>query len=220
MKSITQKELERLIDSGEILEKDRYGVKVVRLIDDRYLKIFNNRPGYSAAKIFPRSKRFANNAKKLKKRRITTVGIIELFNTIDAKRNCVIYHGIPGKTLREVMRNDPENTDLSRKAGAYIAQLHDAGVMFRSLHFGNIIQLADGSFGLIDVADMRVHLFPLSRWQRQRNFQHIFRYKKDYLSIECGAFVDGYVEASRQSGAGLRKLIVAAIEKSKLRQIG
>lgn len=196
MKSITQKELERLIDAGEILERDGHGVKVVRLIDDRYLKIFNRRPGLSMAKIRPRSKQFANNAKKLKKRRITTVGIVDVFNVSDAERDCVIYHGIPGKTLREVMSAEPGSEDLSRKAGAYIGQLHDAGVMFRSLHFGNIIQLADGTLGLIDIADMRVNVFPLNKSQRKRNFLHIFRYEKDRQLLSMDSFIQGYQEHS------------------------
>lgn len=197
MKSITQQELDRLIESGEILEKDGHGVKVVRLHDDRYLKIFNRRPGLSMAKIWPRSKQFARNAKNLKKRRITTVGIVDVFKVSDAQRDCVIYHGVPGKTLREVMSTEPGDADLSRKAGAYIGQLHDAGVMFRSLHFGNIIQLADGCLGLIDIADMRVNMFSLNRSQRKRNFSHIFRYEKDRNLLLMSSFVEGYEEYSK-----------------------
>jgi hypothetical protein len=192
MKSITQQELDKLIDAGHILEKDNWGVKVVRLTDDRYLKIFNRRPGISMAKIFPRSKQFARNAKNLKKRRITTVGIVDVFNVRDAERDCVIYHGIPGDTLRDVFKTQHKDPELSKQAGAYIAQLHDAGVMFRSLHFGNIIVLADGSFGLIDIADLRMNVFPLNRWQRKRNFQHVFRYQKDIDAVAMAGFVAGY----------------------------
>jgi len=206
MKSVTQQELDRLIDSGEILEKDGHGVKVVRLQDDRYLKIFNRRPGLSMAKIWPRSKQFARNAKNLKKRRITTVGIVDVFNVSDAERDCVIYHGVPGKTLRQVFSDDPCNKDLSRKIGEYVLQLHEAGVMFRSLHFGNVIVLADGSFGLIDIADMRVNVFPLNRWQTHRNFQHIFRYQVDYNNLDVDAFVDGYCKNSRDRSDFLQKL--------------
>jgi tRNA A-37 threonylcarbamoyl transferase component Bud32 len=197
MKSITQQELDKLIDAGDILEKDGWGVKVVRLTDDRYLKIFNRRPGISMAKIFPRSKQFARNAKNLKKRRITTVGIVEVFNVSDAEKDCVIYHGIPGDTLRDVFKTKPQDPELSKKAGAYIAQLHDAGVMFRSLHFGNIIVLADGSFGLIDIADMRVNVFPLHRGQRRRNFLHIFRYAIDLEVSDLEMFISGYENHSK-----------------------
>ncbi|GAA5315030.1 MAG: toluene tolerance protein [Candidatus Pelagadaptatus aseana] len=215
MKSITRIELEKLIAAGDILEKDGYGVKVVRLNDDRYLKIFNRRPGISMAKIFPRSKQFARNARNLKKRRITTVGIVEVFKISDAESDCVIYHGIPGNTLRDVFKTKPKDPELSKQAGAYISQLHDAGVMFRSLHFGNIIVLADGSFGLIDIADMRVNVFPLNRWQRKRNFQHVFRYQPDIDTVNMPAFIEGY-EAYSSSAQGLSKTI-SSIEPEKQR---
>lgn len=194
MKSITQRELDRLIDSGDILEKDNRGVKVVRLHEHRYLKIFNPRPGLSMSRIWPRSKQFARNAKNLKKRGITTVGIVDVFKIKDTDRDCVIYHGVPGRTLRQILEAEPGNRDLSKKVGEYVLQLHDAGVMFRSLHFGNIIVLDDGSFGLIDVADMRVNVFPLSQWQRKRNFQHVFRYQRDYDVLDLEEFINGYVK--------------------------
>ena len=219
MKSITQQELDRLIESGDILEKDGHGVKVVRLYGDRYLKVFNRRPGLSMAKIWPRSKQFARNAKNLKKRRITTVGIVDVFKVSDAQRDCVIYHGIPGNTLRDVMLAKPGDADLSRKVGAYIGRLHDAGVMFRSLHFGNIIQLADGCFGLIDIADMRINVFPLSLWQRVRNFQHVFRYKQDYLSIDQESFLSGYFESVRYKSGRLTRSLSSAMDKAELSAI-
>jgi tRNA A-37 threonylcarbamoyl transferase component Bud32 len=192
VKTIEIDQLQKLIDSGKILEEDGFGVKVVRLTDDRYLKIFNHRPGMSMGKIFSRAKQFANNAKKLKQRGIITVGILELFRTKNPTRDCVIYHGVPGETVRDALKQNPKDPEFSKQLGAYIAQLHDAGVMFRSLHFGNIVQLPDGELGLIDIADMRVNVFQLNMWQRKRNVLHVFRYAKDIESIELEKFVEGY----------------------------
>ena len=214
MKTIQISELEKLINSGTVLEQDGFGVKVVRLADDRYLKIFNHRPGISMGKIFSRAKQFANNAKKLKQRGIITVGILELFRTKNPTRDCVIYHGVPGETVRDILKDKPQDQELSKRLGAYIAELHNAGVMFRSLHFGNIVQLPTGELSLIDIADMRVNIFKLNNWQRERNFLHIFRYKIDVDSIDVSAFKSGYATDSLIKKTGLEQAIDVAITKT------
>lgn len=194
MKTIENHELEKLIDAGKVIEKDHHGPKVIVLSKDRYLKIFYHKNKISMAKLRSRANQFANNAKKLKQRGITTIGILEVFRTKAPRRDCVLYHGIPGNTVRQVLQSNTDNKDLSQKLGRYIARLHDAGVMFRSLHMGNIIQLADGTFGLIDIADMRVNVFSLHKSQRRRNFQHIFRYQEDLSELDLSAFEQGYLE--------------------------
>jgi len=194
MKIIENHELEKLIHSGKVIEEDLRGPKVVILAEDRYLKIFYHKSTFSMATLQSRAKQFANNAVKLKKRGITTVGILDVFRTENPRRDCVCYHGIPGNTLREVLSQKPQDKSLSRQLGRYIAQLHNAGVMFRSLHMGNIIQLVDGNMGLIDIADMRVNAFTLHSSQRKRNFQHIFRYQEDRESIQLEEFEAGYLE--------------------------
>lgn len=194
MKSITEPEFQKLITAGELLEKDGHGPKVIRLAEHRYLKVFYQKNLISLARVRSRAAQFVSNAAKLKKRGITTVGILDTFRVASPRRDCVLYHGIPGNTVRAQLSSTPKDPTLSLALGQYIAQLHSAGVMFRSLHFGNIIQLDNGEFGLIDIADMRVNLFTLTNWQRRRNFQHIFRYKQDADNLCIDSFVRGYQE--------------------------
>ncbi len=195
MKTIQNHELEKLISAGKVIEKDTYGPKVILLSEDRYLKIFYQKSTVSMATIRSRAKQFSNNAKKLKTRGITTVGILDLFRTKNPRRDCVCYHGIPGDTIRQTLAQSIDKVTLCYKLGEYVAQLHDAGVMFRALHMGSIIQLTDGSFGLIDIDDMRVNVFSLHRSQRQRNFQHLFRYQQDRDAIDLDAFEQGYLSS-------------------------
>ncbi|MAZ87953.1 MAG: toluene tolerance protein [Cellvibrionaceae bacterium] len=194
MKVIENHEFEKLINSGKVIEEDLRGPKIVLLAEDRYLKIFYHKSTFSMTTLQSRAKQFANHAVKLKKRGITTAGILDVFRTKDPRRDCVCYHGIPGNTLRDVLSQRPQDKLLSRQLGRYIAQLHNAGVMFSSLHIGNIIQLADGSMGLIDIADMRINIFTLYSRQRKRNFQHIFRYQQDRECIHLEEFEAGYLE--------------------------
>lgn len=200
MKTLQNSKLDTLIAAGKILEQDAHGPKVVLLAEHRYLKIFYHKNRWSMARLRSRASQFASNAAKLKKRGITTVGILDTFTTKDPRRDCVLYHGIPGDTVRHRLQQQPQDLTLSRQTGGYIAGLHDAGVMFRSLHLGNIIQLPGGQLGLIDIADMRLNVFTLNNSQRKRNFQHVFRYQQDLDLIQLDAFIEGYVQESGCSG--------------------
>ncbi|WP_336145611.1 lipopolysaccharide kinase InaA family protein, partial [Klebsiella pneumoniae] len=64
---------------------------------------------------------------------------------------------------------------LIERFGRFMAQLHERGVYFRSLHLGNVLLLEDGEFGLIDVADMRIFPSALRNTLRQRNLKHMQR---------------------------------------------
>ena len=61
--------------------------------------IFYLKNTVSMARLRSRAKQFASNAVKLKKRGITTVGILDVFRTQNPRRDCVCYHGIPGDSL-------------------------------------------------------------------------------------------------------------------------
>lgn len=195
MKTIRNHELGKLISAGKTIVKNDHASKIVLLSEDRYLKIFYQKNGTPLEKLRSRATKFSNNAKKLKTRGITTVGILEVFRAENPRRDCVCYHGIPGDTIRQVLAQSNDKATLCYKLGEYVAQLHDAGVMFRALHMGSIIQLTDGSFGLIDIDDMRVNVFSLHRSQRQRNFQHVFRYQQDRDAIDLDAFEQGYLSS-------------------------
>ncbi|GAB3105331.1 toluene tolerance protein [Aestuariicella hydrocarbonica] len=206
MKTLQNAELEKLIVAGHVLEKDGHGPKVILLAEDRYLKIFYPKRAISMSRLRSRASQFASNAAKLKKRGITTVGILDVFRTCNPRRDCVCYHGIPGETVRSALKKTPRDTALSKQLGGYIAQLHNAGVMFRSLHFGNVIQLPDQRLGLIDIADMRLNVFTLTYHQRQRNFQHVFRYEEDLTLIHLESFIDGYHAVNKSQGHNRARL--------------
>jgi hypothetical protein len=62
--------------------------------------------------------------------------------------------------------------------------LHDKGILFRSIHLGNILVLEHGGFGLIDIADMSIQRRPLGLLKRARNFRHLLHDKADRDSLE------------------------------------
>ena len=83
---------------------------------------------------------------------------------------------------------------LMERFGEFLAELHQQGVYFRSIHLGNVVlqeteqsEAIDLSlhnfelshFGLIDIADIKFCGKPLSKNQRTRNFNHVTRPQQD-----------------------------------------
>jgi len=110
----------------------------------------------------------------------------------------VIYEPMPGDTLRALLARGQADESLMYRVGVFLARLHRQGVYFRSVHPGNIV--IDGPrIGLIDVLDMKVRPWSMSRWARRRNWPHFLRCVEDrpYLTPELiGAVLQGYYDAA------------------------
>lgn len=109
------------------------------------------------------------------------------------------YSPLAGNTVRQLQGTREEADALRFKLGGYFAQLHERGVYFRSLHFGNVVLTPDNQLGLIDIADLRCQKRALSDSKRLRNFAHLLRYKEDrqwLLGEDAGdTFIEGYRQA-------------------------
>jgi len=159
-----------------ILERDAHGDKVLRLPDGRILKLFRDKGLLSLRHWLPLSARFSRNARALHARNIPTVTVTQLYRLPDSGHCSVLYQPLEGQILRDLGQSRQLSDSTAEALGQFIARLHQQGVMFRSLHLGNIVLGPDGQLGLIDIADMRCWPWPLNRWQRRRNFGHFFRY--------------------------------------------
>lgn len=178
MKTLSEQAYQALREGAQVIEADDYGDKVLLLPDGTYLKLFRVKRLISSARLLPYSKRFVRNAEKLKKLGIPTVTVIESFKIPSIKRTAVHYQPLEGTTLRSL----PGGLDEAQacQLGAFIRDLHDKGVYFRSLHLGNIVLTPENKLGLIDIADMRISRNPLTNFAAIRNFKQLARYKSDY----------------------------------------
>ena len=155
--------------------------------------------------------RFAQNAKELTKRDIVTTEIESTCRVPELERSCVFYKLLQGETVRDYIETiDPgEVSSLMEKLGGYIALLHNKGVLFRSLHLGNILVTEDGGFGLIDISDMSFNRGSLMLFQRIRNFRHMDRHPSDRVALAsngCKSFIQSYLKVSKLSGNAAQKL--------------
>jgi len=177
-----------------VLEKDGHGEKVLRRHDGIIIKIFRRKRLLSSALLYPYARRFVHNVDKLRALNVITMHVVKTGHCKSPQRDLVWYQPVPGQTLRECL-NAANAAQWIRALGTFVGQLHQMGILFRSLHFGNIIVGEKGGFGLIDVADMRFSSRPLTVTVRQRNFLHMTRCAEDRTE----PFVQSYLEATTLS---------------------
>lgn len=177
--ALSATELERLCTGAEVLEQDARGLKVLRLSDGDMLKLFRVKRRWSSAQLWPYSKRFCRNAARLVRLGIPTVSVLAWFQLTSSDLTAVLYRPLPGLTIRQIARSGGLDKQLLQQMGAFVARLHEQGVYFRSLHFGNIVQTPEGNLGLIDIADLSVRPWRLLGGERLRNFRHLCRLEED-----------------------------------------
>ncbi len=179
MRTISQAEYQLLTGSATVLTRDAFGDKVFLKTDGIIIKQFRRKKRLSSQLINPYAQRFKCNVDRLKQLDIITVEVQEVLDCPAEKRHLITYQRLPGNTLREMLQQKCDSESLLSALAVYIASLHNKGVYFRSLHFGNILVQGNNLFALIDVVDMRFRKRPLNPWMRGRNFRHMLRYRDD-----------------------------------------
>ena len=206
LNALTEEQFNHLLQGADVIEADGHGVKVAKLADGRYLKLFRRKRFFSTALWAPPSRRFASNAQHLLLLGVPAPAVSKLIQIKTSKVDGVLYLPLPGDTLRNRWRalTDAERELEIEAFGAFLGHLHQLGIYFRSLHLGNVIKLPDGSFGLIDVSDMSISNEPLKPWKRRRNLTHMLRYGEDsnWLAVQhISSLTEGYAEHCGQRAA-------------------
>lgn len=197
MKVLSEAQLDALLLDSRTIEEDGLGLKVARLANGDFLKLYRRKRLLSSALWSPPARRFARNAERLRSLGIAAPEIEELMVIPDRQLNAVQYRPLPGDTLRHRWRGiaDSSREEEIEQFGAFLGKLHQLGVYFRSLHLGNVLRLPDGELGLIDLSDMKIEHRPLAPWKRRRNLQHILRYQEDshwLMELHRSAWIRGY----------------------------
>ena len=210
---ISTAEFGQLRHGARVLEFDERGEKVLLTPDKKIIKLFYPRRRITSARIYPYAYRFRNNARRLSNKGITTIQCEQLRYDKEHKRHLISYPLLPGTTLRDCLAATTNGDDLLERLAVYLAVVHAKGILFRSIHLGNILVLENNSFGLIDVADMSIQHRPLGLFKRARNFRHLLHDRKDREQLSCygyGRLLDQYEAAAGIRGYRsrlLRKLI-------------
>ncbi|MGH8529950.1 MAG: hypothetical protein ACRETN_08945 [Nevskiales bacterium] len=176
MQPISRAEFERLIAGAEILERQGGGLSALRTPDGRIIKLWQRRRGLSSDRIWPYSRRFADNCRRLLRRGIAAPRIEQAYRLDETGEHVLIYPLLAGTPLRQLAERSA--LPLAELADFYAA-LHAKGVLFRSIHLGNVIKLDRGSFALIDVTDVRFFRRSLPVDKRAQNLGYAWTYRGD-----------------------------------------
>lgn len=192
MLRLTKSDFRRLYSDARVVEADGFQLKVLRFSNGDYFKLFHNRRFFSSATFYPYSRRFARNARSLAEREVPTVSVQTLFRIPHLDCTAVRYTPLPGSTLRELAAY--VDAGVAEGYGRFLAGLHQRGVYFRAVHPGNVVVMPGGDFGLIDIAQLSCHRFPLTKRQRRKNLQHVARSRldQDFLRTFGEAILSGY----------------------------
>jgi hypothetical protein len=172
-------EFNRLRAGARVLEADRRGEKVLLTPDDRIIKLFYPRRRFSSARIYPYAFRFWNNARRLHAKAIPTVHCEQLRHDRARERYLISYPLLAGTTLRDGLESGRFGDVQLEELAVFLARLHRLGILFRSIHLGNVLVLENGEFGLIDIADMSIRNRPIGLHKRARNFRHLLHDRRD-----------------------------------------
>lgn len=179
-----QDEFAAMCRTGQVIEQDERGIKVLRFQNGDYLKIFRPRRRFSGTQLFSHARRFCRNAARLQALQIPTVRIQKLYHFEGNSHTAVLYSPLEGETLRGVVhKGNYDACAIARKLGEFLAALHAKGVHFHSLHTGNVVLTPQGEFGLIDISDMSIYPWSLFCNTRIRSFKRLCRYKEDILLL-------------------------------------
>jgi|GEM_PF-397889 len=202
IEALPRSELEEQVRRSLILEQDGHGIKVLALPDGRYLKYFRRKRRFNRELWAPAAVRFARHARRLKRMGVASVSVQQLYRLTGEPHTVAVYHPLPGDTLRERLARGRLEREEARALGAFLAGLHQRGILFRSVHPGNIILMPDGGFGLIDVLDLRFWPWALQGRQRRRNWRHFMRCAEDrvhWTEPLLEAVLEGY--GDREAGS-------------------
>lgn len=204
MKSLSFDEYQQLVAASEVLEQDGHGIKVLKTRDGLIVKLFRRKRVLSSAVFKPYAARFVDNTHTLESLGIKTVSIEAVYRCAPINRTLIVYRPVPGQTLRKALRIAADPGKFMAQFAGFFAELHEKGVLFRSIHLNNIIvPEAEDTFGLIDIADMKIFKGGLSLAQRMRNLRHLMRYQEDRKSINAFGiekFADIYCGNCKEAG--------------------
>ncbi|HSG88980.1 MAG TPA: toluene tolerance protein [Pseudomonadales bacterium] len=167
--------LDRLLADATIVEAGTPRPRVARLADGTLLKGFRHRRGWQRHWRRSRARAFIANAAELRRRGFLAPAPSSWLRGPDGIEY-VRYEPLPGHDLRQI--DAPAAVTVTSLVDLLL-RLHDAGVLFRALHLGNVVLQTDGALALIDVSDVRFRRRPLGAHARGRNFTHLLRYPQD-----------------------------------------
>jgi tRNA A-37 threonylcarbamoyl transferase component Bud32 len=184
----------------EVLEQDRFGIKVIKLANGHIFKVFRVKRWWSGANVYSYAQRFSRNIYRLKRRNIPTPTMQALYRIQGTGLSAVEYIPLAGETIKDLVKTGKLTPEIAFKVGAFMAKIHDLGIYFRGLHIGNIVLTPANELGLIDVSELSIYNYKLGAYRRLRNFARFWREKQDKINFGADhtqALIHGYMHVCK-----------------------
>jgi len=198
MKTISKQQLKNLCKNGTCIDSIGEYPSVIIHPDGTITKLWKRKKSlFSSDRFRSYAQRFIDNATGLTAKGINVPDILNHAVLEGERISIVSYRALPGNSIRDLLKDSPERVDIPA-LGRYILSLHDKGIFFRSIHFGNIILLPDNNYGLIDITDVRYYKNPVPLRRRAVNLATPLRYSDDADRIKAAQLpdlIDSYLSA-------------------------
>ncbi|GAA5495481.1 hypothetical protein Rhal01_01656 [Rubritalea halochordaticola] len=193
---ISQKTYQHLISNGEAIGMKHGHPAIVIHPDSTVSKVWAKKPKlFSSSRFKPYAHRFVQNAKLLAERDVTVPTILDLQQVDGESIHVVHYKMLDGTSIRDLLATQPDQVNLERLA-EYFYSLHEKGILFKAIHFGNVIQISDNNFGLIDFTSTKFFSGKIPLIRRAANLSTPLRYKEDTSKLQTSGvqkFIDLYL---------------------------
>ena len=151
--------------------------------DHEMVRIFYPKTKFwSRSRWFPKALQFQRNSQRLATLGIPAARVNKIFYQPERKLYLLSYPKIPGIDCRQL--TGPEQQRALTQLPEYLHHLHQRGIFFRSLHLANVLWLADRSFALIDIGDVRFYSRALPSSVCLRNLLHLFMCRDDQQVLQ------------------------------------
>lgn len=200
MDIISSHEFQTLCNRSNIsLLKTTYNrPKLFETDNGEMIKVFYPRKKrLSSDKFKPYAMRFCNNAERLRSFGFKTLVIKNIQFCPDLNTYIITYPKLPGVDARVLAKSD---RSIINDIASLLADLHNNGIFFRSIHLENILCQSKGKLALIDIVDVQFKKNSLSTYLRFRNLKHLFLVKDDkkfWENYGIENFLKSYFKFSR-----------------------
>jgi tRNA A-37 threonylcarbamoyl transferase component Bud32 len=218
-RTISRQDYEAIEVSGRSLLPPKHGYPCVIIHPDQTVtKIWARKTGlFSSARWSPYARRFINNATKLREHGVPAPEILEHLEIEGTHVQLVRYRELAGRSIRDLIKNDPGQADIEGLA-KFIYGLHEQGILYRSIHLGNVIQMPEGKFGLIDFTDVRFSRKPVPHLARAANIAMPLKYRDDVDRMneaDLPSLLECYLTRYRPGVAERLSFVRAVEERTK-----
>jgi tRNA A-37 threonylcarbamoyl transferase component Bud32 len=185
-------------DRPKVLEKD--GRTIVKIF-------YPKKKWVTSDKLKPRAMRFYDNVQRLHQQGYAVPNITKTQYCSSLKTYLIHYDKISGEDVRTFASRG--NLHIIHRVAQLMADLHQKGIFFRSIHLENLLHQEDGRLALIDISDVRFKHRPLSLHLRYRNIKHLLQATHDkeiWAAFSVDRFLESYCKAAAISRFGHKML--------------